>query len=80
MYVSVNLLGQLRVKAQTDKVQIPLHGHTQVADIFQYMKENYSLPLSENTIMITVNDEVSRMSQNLKADDSIAFLPLLGGG
>jgi molybdopterin converting factor small subunit len=81
MVVSVNFFGLQRKLTRTDTIQVPLSNKTRVGDILDYVKENYpDLPLSEDTVLITVNNHVSSLDRDLHANDQISFIPHIGGG
>lgn len=82
MTVSVSFFGLQQKLAQTDRVQIPLSSKIQkVADLFNYIKEKYpELSLSEDVVLVLVNNCTSSFDQRLRADDEISFLPHIGGG
>ena len=81
MVVSVNFFGLQRKLTRTDTIQVPLSNKTRVADIFNFVRENYpDLPLSEDTVLITVNNHVSSLDRGLRANDQISFIPHIGGG
>ena len=81
MYVSVKFLGLQRAKAQTDQIQVPLLKETRVADLLTYIKECYpSLPFPDDGILVAVNNKLSSMERVLKNNDTVAFLPAIGGG
>ena len=81
MVISVNFCGLQRRLTRTDKIQIPLLDKTRVKDLLVYVKRCYpELPLNEDALLVTVNNEVSSMDQILEGDDHISFIPHLGGG
>lgn len=81
MFLKVDLFGIHRQSAQADYIRVPLSGAMQVSDLFLYIKHSHpELTVSKNTHLITINDQVSRLDMPLKADDTIALIPLIGGG
>ena len=81
MNVSVNFFGIQRKITQQDKIFIDLERKACVSDLLQHIRNSYpGLSLNENSIMITVNNRVSSLDQNLNLNDSISIIPHLGGG
>jgi molybdopterin converting factor small subunit len=81
MVVSVNFFGLQRKLTRTHTIQVPLSNKTRVGDILDYVRENYpDLPLSEDTVLITVNNHISSIDRDLRANDQISFIPHIGGG
>jgi molybdopterin converting factor small subunit len=81
MTVSVNLLGFLRDRIQTDRLHIPLENEMCVSDVFSYVQEKYpGLLLDERMVLVTVNQHISSLDQMLQANDEIVFIPHIGGG
>jgi molybdopterin converting factor small subunit len=49
--------------------------------VFAYIRGCYpDLALSEEDLLVTVNNRVSRMDQGLNPHDTLAFIPHIGGG
>ena len=81
MVVSVNFYGLQRKLTHRDNIQIPLSDETRVGDVLRLVKESYpELPLSENTVLVTVNNNVSTLDSSLQDNDMISFIPHIGGG
>ena len=81
MVISVNFFGLQRKLTRTDQIQIPLQRETRVNDVACYIKERYpELPLNEEGLLVTVNNQISAPNRILKANDRIAFIPHIGGG
>ncbi len=81
MVVSVQFFGAQRALTKTSEIQIPLTKDGRVSDIFIYLMDCYpDLPLNEEGVLVTVNNEAANMNHALKPDDSITFLPHVGGG
>ena len=81
MNVSVNFYGLQRKVTSTHQIQIPLSRGARVTEVLNYLKKSYpELPLSEDTVMITVNNQLSSLRQILNAGDIISFIPHIGGG
>ena len=81
MKVSVTFCGLHRLMTKTDRIRVPIVRQSRVDDILSYLRQCYpDLPLSEDMILVTVNNRVSRADQVLEAGDRIALLPHIGGG
>jgi len=81
MYVSVTFLGLQRAQTHTDQVRVPLSKGTRVADVLAYLKESYpELPITEDAVVVAVNNKISTMERILENKDNVIFLPFLGGG
>ena len=81
VYVLVTFLGLQRAKARTDQIEVSLAKETRVADLLAYIKECYpDLPFPDSGILVAVNNKLSSMERVLKNNDTVAFLPAIGGG
>ena len=81
MTVSVNFYGTQRKLTSTEEMKIPLNKKTRVGDVLHHIKECYpQLPLSEDVVLVMVNNQVTSLDQILKTDDKISFIPHIGGG
>jgi molybdopterin converting factor small subunit len=79
--VSVQFFGAQRALTKTSTLQIPLTHNGRVSDVFQYLMDFYpNLPLREEDVLVTVNNNTTNMNHALNADDKIVFLPHVGGG
>ena len=67
---------------KTDQIKIPLSNRIRVvADLFGYINDKYpELSLSEETMLVTVNDHVLPLDHELKKNDKVSFMPHIGGG
>jgi molybdopterin converting factor small subunit len=81
MKALVEFLGTQRIVTKRSSLDIPIAEKTRVIDALEYIKQRYpDLPLDDETIIITVNQEIVSPDKILKANDIISFLPLIGGG
>jgi molybdopterin converting factor small subunit len=81
MVVSVNFCGLQRKVTQTDNIRISLKEGRRVTDVLSHIRKCYpDLPLSEDAVLVTVNNQISTMDQMLKAHDRISLIPHIGGG
>jgi molybdopterin converting factor small subunit len=81
MVVSVQFFGVQRALTKTHEIQVPLMENGRVSDVFVYVRDCYpDLLLSEEGVLVTVNNKVADMNHVLNPNDNIAFLPHVGGG
>ena len=81
MNVSVNFFGVQRKIVQQDKICLELGNEASVSDLLQHIRTSYpGLSLDEHSIMVTVNNRVSSLDQNLNLNDNISIISHLGGG
>ncbi|HEX7476042.1 MAG TPA: MoaD/ThiS family protein, partial [Dehalococcoidales bacterium] len=70
-----------RVIAQVESVLMPVVARTCAGDALNFTKSKYpGLPLDEDKILITVNQEVVPPDHILKSNDTVCFIPGIGGG
>jgi len=81
MVVSIEFFGMQRVIAKTDSVNMPITENTVVNDALEYLRHHYpTLNLKEGMMLIVVNQEMASIDRTLKPNDTVSFLPLIGGG
>ncbi len=81
MKISIEFLGMQRIITQTEYLDMQISEETKVNDAFEHVRQKYpALNLNDGMILVTVNQEISNMDRILKADDTVSFLPLIGGG
>ncbi len=81
MVISVNFHGQQRMVTQTGEVEIFLSNGNRVDQALTAVLEQFpQLPLQMEDLLITVNDKVSTLDQQLKEKDKISLMPHIGGG
>jgi molybdopterin converting factor small subunit len=81
MKVAVEFFGVQRTYANTCGIEIPIHGHTTVNDVIEYVRHNYpGLPVDNGTVHIVVNQKIASLDTVLAANDTVAFLPSIHGG
>jgi molybdopterin converting factor small subunit len=81
MVVLIELLGMQREITRIGKIKMPITERTLVRDALEYIRSRYpALTLEENSILTTVNHELSPLNRPLKANDNICILPHIGGG
>ncbi len=81
MVVSVKFLGMQRIVTNADSIDMPITGNTRVNDALEYVRQQYpDLPLDEEMVLATVNLQVASLDRILKGNDTVSFLPIIGGG
>ena len=79
--VSIQFFGMQRAVTKTDSIDMPVTEKTRVTDALEYVRQRYpELPLDQETLLITVNHEQVSPDTILKPNDTISFLPSIGGG
>ncbi|MDP2917168.1 MAG: MoaD/ThiS family protein [Dehalococcoidia bacterium] len=81
MVISIEFFGIQRVIAKTNIVSMPINGKTIVSDVIEYVRNKYpALYLDGDTLLITVNHEAAPPDRLLRANDTVSFIPRIGGG
>lgn len=81
MGVSIQFLGMQRAVARTDSIHMPMTGETRVSDVLEYVRHRYpDLPLNEGIVLVAVNQRMATLDRVLDANDTVSFLPFIGGG
>lgn len=81
MVVSIEFVGMQRMITKIAGIEMPARENTSVADALEYVRGQYpDLPLDEKMILIIVNQEMASLETILRANDTISFLPSIGGG
>jgi molybdopterin converting factor small subunit len=79
--VSIKFFGMQRTITKTDSIDMPITEKTRVTDALEYVRQRYpELPLDQETLLITVNHEQASPDTMLKPNDTVSFLPAIGGG
>jgi molybdopterin converting factor small subunit len=79
--VSIEFFGMQRAVTKTDSIDMPITEKTRVTDALEYVRQRYpKLPLDQETLLITVNHEQASPDTMLKPNDTVSFLPAIGGG
>lgn len=70
-----------RAVTKTNSLDMPISTETRVNDALEYVRQRYpELHLDEALSLITVNHEIAPLDKVLKANDTVSFLPFIGGG
>ncbi len=81
MDVFVELVGNQKDIARSDKVSLTASGDMSVRDAIERLRQKYpTLPLDHDSLLVTVNHEVASLDRPLKHHDLVCFLPHIGGG
>ena len=81
MVVSIKFMGTQQMITNTSSIDMPVSNHTTVKDALDFIKQRYpALPLENGALFITVNQEITPLDKVLSANDSITFIPAIGGG
>ena len=81
MVVSVQFHGVHRAITRINEIRLSLAPNARVSDLFKHIQRTYpDLQLSQDDIMVSINDQVSTMNHSLNSEDKISFLPHIGGG
>jgi len=81
MQVSIEFLGNQRIVTRTDSINLSITEKMTVNDALEYVRQQYpELPLDEGMILITINKTIVPLDRILSTNDTISFLPPIGGG
>lgn len=81
MVVSIEFYGIQRALTKTGCIDVPISEKTSVIDVLEYIREQYpALPLDDKMILVVVNQEMAALDTVLRANDTVSFLPSIGGG
>ena len=70
-----------RAITKTNSLDMPISAETRVNDALEYVRQRYpELHLDDGMSLITVNHEIASLDRMLKANDTVSFLPFIGGG
>jgi len=81
MVVTIDFHGTQRVVTRTDGIDMPITAETRATEALEYVRHHYpELPLADGAVLITVNQEMASPDRVLRQDDTVSFLPFIGGG
>jgi molybdopterin converting factor small subunit len=81
MAVSIQFLGSQRHMTNTDSIDMPITKETKVSDAIKYLRQKYpNLHLDDGMIIAVVNLETASLDRILRDNDTVSFLPVIGGG
>ncbi len=79
--ISIEFFGAQRIITKTGKIQVPLDGMKSAQDAFNFVRNKYpQLPIDDGAVLITINHVAVPLDRLLKPNDSICFIPGIGGG
>jgi molybdopterin converting factor small subunit len=79
--VSVQLHGKQRQAAGTDLVTLSLNGETTVSDIIErIIRLHPDVEICRNNTLFVLNDSSASADTVIGNNDTLAFVPLFGGG
>ena len=81
MAVSIKFIGMQRNITNTDSIDMVINGKATAHDALEYARQQYpALPLDEGMIIMVVNLKVASPDMALRDNDTVSFLPTIGGG
>lgn len=81
MTVSIYFHGFQRAVTKKNHVKMRIGDKTRVHDALEHVKKLFpELPLNGEMVLITINERLASLESALRPDDSISFLPHIGGG
>ncbi|MBM3167583.1 MAG: MoaD/ThiS family protein [Chloroflexi bacterium] len=81
MVVSIEFFGRQRQVTQTHSIKMPITGETKLNDALAYVRNLFpALHLDDGAILVTVNHEMASLDRVLMANETVSFLPFIGGG
>ena len=81
MTILIEFLGMQRTVTSLNSLNMPITEKTRVQDALEYVRNEYpSLRLDDGMVLITVNHEVATPDKILRENDTVSFVPLIGGG
>ncbi len=79
--ISIEFFGVQRTITNTDVIKVPLNGMKSARDVLSYIKHKYpALPVDDGAVIITVNHVAVAPDRLLKPNDTVCFVPGIGGG
>jgi molybdopterin converting factor small subunit len=81
MWVTVHFHALQREITKADQIELRIEEGSHVNNVLRLIKEMYpDLPLEEETVMATVDNQVTPLDRPLEDEDNISFIPHIGGG
>ncbi len=79
--ISIEFFGVQRTITKTDRIQVPLDGMKSAQDAFNFVRSKYpQLPIDDGAVLITVNHVAVSPDRLLRPNDTVCFVPGIGGG
>ena len=79
-FVNVKYFAMLRDRAGIDEENVSLESGDSAASIYLRLAEKYKFALSLKDLRFAINDEFGSSDTELKAGDSLVFIPPVAGG
>ena len=81
MVISIDFSGSQRAVTKTHRMRMPITHTTKVTDVLDYVRRHFpDLHLHKHTIIAVVNHEAAPLDKVVRPNDTVAFLPPIGGG
>ncbi len=81
MAVSIEFLGMQRAVTSADRMEMPVTVGAKVSDALEYVRRKHpGLRLDEEMMLVIVNLKTASLDTVLKDNDTVSFLPIIGGG
>lgn len=81
MVVSIEFFGRQRLVTQKHRIDMPITGETRLNDVLEYVRNLFpTLRLDDGMVLATVNHEMASLDRILNANETVSFLPFIGGG
>ncbi len=77
--INIRYFALLREERGTDTEEISVDCKT-LAELYEFLKEKYNFSLTGKMIQVAVDDEFSRMSDPVRDNSKIVFIPPVAGG
>lgn len=81
MLVLIEFFGAQRTITGTDNITMPISGQTTIGDALACVaRRSPDLAMNKDMLCATLNHGVVPLDTVLKANDTVCFLPSIGGG
>ncbi len=77
--INIRYFALLREERGVDAEEMSVDFGTH-AELYEYLKEKFGFSLSNSMIQVAVDDEFCRMSDPLRENSKIVFIPPVAGG
>ena len=80
MVISIDFSGSQRTVTKTHRIRMPITHTTKVTDVLDYVHRQFpDLHLRKRMVIALVNHEAAPLHKVLRPNDTVAFLPPIGG-
>ncbi len=81
MAISIQFFGTHRNITRADSIHMPFMEKTRVTDALEFVRKHYpALHLDNGMVLATVNQNIVSLDTELRENDTVIFLPHIGGG